>query len=88
MSDSVQLSATVVDAVSLERALKDVEVANRRVIDLTKKLLDREEQIEQLNAEVVSLKQSMDPRRRMEHLFRKNHAIYAAVRRTKRMMGR
>ncbi|MBN9178528.1 MAG: hypothetical protein J0I43_14340 [Microbacterium sp.] len=88
MSDSVQLSAQVVDSVSLDRALRDVEVANRRVIDLAKDLLDREEQIAKLNTEIVALKRLMDPRRRMEHIFRRNHALYAAVRRTKRMLGR
>lgn len=82
-----ELTAETVDAVSLERALQDAEVANRRVIDLTRGLLEREEQIAKLQIEIVSLKQLLDPRRKMEHVFRKNHALYVVARRARRMMG-
>lgn len=88
MGQGQQLTAEVVDSVSLERALQDAEVANRRVIELTRSLLEREAQIEKLQIEIVSLKQLMDPRRKMEHVFRKNHALYVMARRARRMMGR
>ncbi|MCM3613802.1 hypothetical protein M3672_05025 [Microbacterium enclense] len=82
------LTAKVVDGVSLERALQDAEVANKRAIELTRALLEREAQIEKLQIEIVSLKQLMDPRRKVEHVFRKNHALYVMARRARRMMGR
>lgn len=82
------LTTKVVDGVSLERALQDAEVANKRVIELTRGLLEREAQIEKLQIEIVSLKQLMDPRRKVEHVFRKNHALYVMARRARRMMGR
>lgn len=82
------LSADAVDSVSLERALKDVEVANARVIELTRGMLEREKRITELEAEVVQLKLMLDPRRKIEHVFRKNHTLYVIGRRAKRMMGR
>lgn len=88
MTESQELSPAVVDAVSLERALADVEVANLRVIELTKDLLDREEQITKLQSDLVVLKRAMDPRRKVEHVFRSNHTLYALARRAKRMTGR
>lgn len=88
MGESQDLTPAAVDAVSLERALKDTEVANLRVIELTKDLLDREERVIALEAELVALKRTMDPRRRVEHVFRSNHTLYAVARRTKRMIGR
>lgn len=88
MGQEQRLTAEVVDSVSLERALHDAEIANRRAIDLTRSLLEREAQIEKLQVEIVSLKQLMDPRRKMEHVFRKNHALYVMARRARRMMGR
>lgn len=88
MGESHDLSPAAVDAVSLERALQDAEVANVRVIELTKDLLDREAQITALSAEVASLKRMMDPRRKIEHVFRSNHTLYVLARRTKRMIGR
>lgn len=88
MEHSERLAAEVVDAVSLDRALRDAEVANQRVIELTKGMLEREAQIEKLQIEIVSLKQLMDPRRKVEHVVRKNHALYVVARRARRMMGR
>lgn len=88
MGQGQELTTAVVDSVSLERALQDAEIANRRVIELTKGLLEREAQIEKLQIEIVSLKQLMDPRRKVEHVFRKNHALYVMARRARRMMGR
>ena len=88
MTASRQLSSASVDAVSLERALKDVEVANRRVIMLTNEMLDREERIVALSAELAAVKRTMDTRRRLEHLFRKNHTVFAVVRRARRMVGK
>lgn len=88
MDEGQELSPSIVDAVSLERALQDAEAANLRVIALTKDLLDREERIDKLDAEIVALKRLLDPRRKMEHVFRSNHTVYAVVRRTKRMIGR
>lgn len=88
MGEGQELSPEVVDAVSLERALKDAEVANLRVIALAKDLFDRDEQINKLNAEIVALKRLMDPRRKVEHVFRSNHTAYVLARRAKRMMGR
>lgn len=88
MTDDRVLSADAVDSVSLERALKDVEVANARVIELTRGMLEREKQITELEAEVVQLKLMLDPRRKIEHVFRKNHTLYVIGRRAKRMMGR
>lgn len=82
-----ELTEDTVAAVSLERALQDAEVANRRAIELTRSLLEREEQISKLQIEIVSLKQMLDPRRKMEHVFRKNHALYVVARRARRMMG-
>jgi len=88
MGDERKLTAEVVDAVSLDRALKDAEVANKRAIDLATRLLDAEERIAELNAEIVALKRIMDPRRKMEHVFRSNHVLYAAARRAKGIIGR
>lgn len=88
MGQGQELTTEVVDSVSLERALQDAEIANKRVIELTKGLLEREAQIEKLQIEIVSLKQLMDPRRKVEHVFRKNHALYVMARRARRMMGR
>ncbi|AUG30427.1 MULTISPECIES: hypothetical protein [Microbacterium] len=88
MTDDRVLSADAVDSVSLERALKDVEVANARVIELTRGMLEREKRITELEAEVVQLKLMLDPRRKIEHVFRKNHTLYVIGRRAKRMMGR
>jgi len=88
MARGEDLTTNVVDGVSLERALQDAEVANKRVIELTRGLLEREAQIEKLQIEIVSLKQLMDPRRKVEHVFRKNHALYVMARRARRMMGR
>lgn len=88
MSEREGLTPAAVDAVSLERALQDVEIANRRVIELTQVLLDKEERIAKLSSEVASLKRSMDPRRKAEHVFRKNHTLYVVARRAKRMLGR
>lgn len=88
MSESQELSPAVVDAVSLERALQDAEVANLRVIELTKDLFEREDRVAELEAELVALKRSMDPRRKMEHIFRSNHTLYTIARRSKRMIGR
>ncbi|MDY0830351.1 hypothetical protein SK224_14550 [Microbacterium sp. BG28] len=88
MGEPQRLSPQVVDAVSLERALRDVEAANLRVIELTKTMVAREERIATLESEIVRLKRAMDPRRRLEYLFRKNHVLYALARRAKRMTGR
>lgn len=88
MGDAPILSAAVVDSVSLERALKDVEAANARAIELTRVLLEREERIAKLEQEMATLIRSLDPRRRLEHTFRKNHTLYALARRAKRMTGR
>lgn len=88
MTNDRVLSADAVDSVSLERALKDVEVANARVIELTRGMLEREKRITELEAEVVQLKLMLDPRRKIEHVFRKNHTLYVIGRRAKRMMGR
>jgi hypothetical protein len=88
MGQGRELSAEVVDSVSLERALQDAEIANRRVIELTRGLLEREAQIDKLRIEIASLKQLMDPRRKIEHVVRKNHALYVVARRARRMMGR
>ncbi|BDI21628.1 hypothetical protein [Herbiconiux sp. L3-i23] len=88
MGENSELTSAVVDAVSLERALKDAEVANQRVITLTKELLDREEKIAKLHATIVAMKRVMDPKRRAEYVLRKNHAVLAIARRTKRMIGR
>ncbi|MGB4778675.1 hypothetical protein [Microbacterium sp.] len=78
----------MVDSVSLERALQDVEVANLRVIQLTQGMLDREKRISQLEKEIVELKRLLDPRRKMEHVFRKNHTLYVLARQAKRITGR
>ncbi|MGN6127491.1 MAG: hypothetical protein ACTHON_13055 [Humibacter sp.] len=88
MEERQELSSSVVDAVSLEQALRDAEVANIRAIELTRALLEREERIAKLQGELVQLKRAMDPRRRAEHVFRKNHTLYVVARRAKRMMGR
>lgn len=88
MGESQELSAAAVDAVSLERALMDAEVANLRVMGLTRDLLDREERIAKLESEIVALKRLLDPRRKAEHIFRSNHTLYVVARRAKRMMGR
>lgn len=88
VSDDQVLSSAVVDSVSLERALKDVEAANARVIALTRQLLEREQHVSALESEVVQLKRLLDPRRKMEHVFRKNHSLYVIGRQAKRMMGR
>lgn len=88
MGDSPKLSPAVVDSVSLERALQDAEVANLRVIELTQRVLDREERISQLEQEIVVLKRGMDTRRKLEYIFRKNHTLYVLARQAKRMTGR
>lgn len=88
MSDDRVLSAATVDSVSLERALKDVEAANARVIALTRQLLQSERRISDLESEIVQLKRLLDPRRRAEHIFRKNHSLYVIGRQAKRMLGR
>lgn len=88
MGESQELSPALVDAVSLERALQDAEIANLRVIALAQDLLAQEERIAKLQAELVALKRVMDPRRKAEHIFRKNHVLYAAARRAKRLTGR
>lgn len=87
-STAQELSPAVVDTVSLERALMDAEAANLRVIELTRNLLEQEERITELKAEIVALKRIMDPRRKAEHLFRKNHTLYVMARQAKRMIGR
>lgn len=88
MGKSQELSVAAVDAASLERALMDAEVANLRVMELTRELLDREERISKLESEIVALKRVMDPRRRAEHIVRNNHILYAVARRAKGMTGR
>jgi len=88
MGESQELTPAAVDAVSLERALQDAEAANLRVIELTKDLLDREARVTALESELAALKRLMDPRRKMEHIFRSNHTLYALARRTRRMIGR
>ncbi|WDG18950.1 hypothetical protein [Microbacterium sp. Clip185] len=88
VSDDQVLSPAAVEAVSLERALKDAEVANARVITLTRQLLEHEQRVAELEYEVVQLKRLLDPRRKMEHLFRKNHSLYVIGRQAKRMLGR
>ena len=88
MDDGQELSAAAVDAVSLERALQDTEVANLRVIGLAKDVFDRDERIAELDAEIVALKRLLDPRRKMEHAIRSNHIAHSVARRTKRMIGR
>lgn len=87
MGQKQELTAEAVGEVSLERALLDAEVANRRVIELTRGLLEREARIAKLQIEIVALKQMLDPRRKMEHVFRKNHALYVVARRARKMMG-
>jgi hypothetical protein len=88
MAEKQELSASVVDGVSIERALQDAEIANRRVMELTQILLDKEERIAKLSADLAALKRLMDPRRKAEHVFRQNHTLYSAARRAKRMLGR
>lgn len=83
-----ELTPSVVDAVSLERALLDVEAANLRVVELTHKLLDAEERIAKLHRENVLLKRSMSPKRRAEHILRTNRVLYALARRAKKMTTR
>lgn len=87
MDESQELSASVVDAVSLARALQDAEVANLRVIALAKEVLDRDERIAKLDAEIVALKRLLDPRRKAEHIIRSNYIVHSVARRTKRMIG-
>lgn len=88
MGDAPKLSPAVVDSVSLDRALQDVEVANLRVIELTQSVLDQHETIAKLEQEIVALKRLMDPRKKLEHVFRQNHTLHAVARRAKRMTGR
>lgn len=88
MGETANLTAEVVDAVSLERALLDAEVANKRAIEFAEQLIKRDEKIAKLEAEVVLLKRTLDPRRRLEHIFRRNHALYAVALRAKRMLRR
>jgi predicted nucleic acid-binding Zn-ribbon protein len=45
-----------IDRLSLEQALRDFEVANARVVDLTRRLLEANEQIRQLEVKIDSLK--------------------------------
>ena len=88
MGHSPELTPTVVDEVSLVRALQDAEAANLRVVALTRNLLESEERVAKLEAEIVALKRLIGPRLRAEHVFRKNHALYVVARRARRMMGR
>jgi hypothetical protein len=88
MGDAPKLSSAAVDAVSLERALQDVEAANMRVIQLAQQVLDRDERISKLEQEIVVLKRGMDTRRKLEYVFRKNHTLYVLARQAKRMTGR
>lgn len=88
MGDRVDLTSATVDSVSLERALKDAEAANLRVIELSKKFLDSEARVAKLEAELAALRRTLDPRRKVEDLFRRNHTAYAIARRAKRMIGR
>jgi predicted nucleic acid-binding Zn-ribbon protein len=88
MGEPPKLSADAVEAISLERALQDAEAANARVIALTKGILDREEKIAQLERELVSIKRTMDTRRRIESVVRRNHILYALASRAKRMTGK
>lgn len=46
------LTTEIVDRVSLEQALIDVEVANARVIDLTERLTESAAEIQRLSAEL------------------------------------
>lgn len=88
MGESHELTPDAVDAVSLERALLDAEVANQRVIAMTKDLFERDERIAKLNTEIVALKRLLDPRRKVEHVIRSNHIVFSVARRTKRIIGR
>lgn len=55
-TDTVSAPSTqeVVDRLSLEQALLDVEVANARVIDLTARLAEASAELQQLRAQVAS----------------------------------
>lgn len=82
-----ELTAELVDTVSLERALKDAEAANLRVMKLAKDVLERDEQIAKLQAQIVAMKRVMTLKQRAEYVLRKHHAIFAIARRAKRMIG-
>ena len=88
MEDAPKPTPAMVDAVSLDRALQDAEIANLRVVGLVQSLLDREERIAQLEQEIVELKRTMNPRRKVEYVVRRNHTLYALARQAKRMTGR
>ena len=49
-------SDVAVDRLSLEQALRDFEVANRRVVDLTQRLLDATDEARALRTELETLR--------------------------------
>jgi hypothetical protein len=49
--------ASSLDALSLEQALKDVDIANARVVDLTQRLVAAQQQIVDTQATMVLLEQ-------------------------------
>ena len=50
---SVGLDASVIDRISLEQALIDVEIANARVVDLTERLTESADEIRRLHHELA-----------------------------------
>jgi hypothetical protein len=57
MDDSTaRLDPRTLDTLNLEQALKDFEVANARVLDLTQRLVDSERKRKELSDELVRLK--------------------------------
>ena len=50
------LDRAALDALNLEQALRDFEIANRRVVDLTQRLLDAGDEIRALRTELELLR--------------------------------
>lgn len=76
LSDDTLRSA--IDSVSLEQALRDFDIANARVIDLTRRLIASEHQVVTLQREVDEAAQTLRELQTLHHEMRTSAAFRIA----------
>jgi len=59
-AQKVKLNSVELDRMNLDQALRDFEVSNARVLDLTQRLIDSERRRREVEAEVETLRSRLD----------------------------